>query len=791
MINYGYCVLGFIVLHLTKLKNIPMKNKYFHLVAGFILFTSVAAVAQNVCYAPDTKFPGGYGPSHVVSGDLNNDGYIDVVVNNVSSKTASVFLGDGVGGFMPTASYYFLSSWNINDQIVLEDFDNNGILDLVYTNCGTNDASIMFGNGWGGFYSPVSFSMGWCASWFTTGDFNNDGNADIVAGIGATNNSLAILKGNGNGGFYNFTQFGGTAYSTTIQLKANDIDGDGSLDLLVFADSLYTLINDGSANFTQTNAVEYTISTWNYCRSFFNDYNNDGFDDVYFKSSHYIMIYAGDGTGAFSPIDTVDIEYNEVGDFDLKDLDNDGDKDIVVSYQYLNLMAVYYQGTNGFDNAQYIYIDNVNNISSWASASFHGIVAEDFDGDGVIDIFSSNSNNDNVSLFPNHLLTGDTLTNIVSAADVTTCPGGSLYFQLQSNETDTFSYNWYSFTQGHLQYDPWVGYYYNSSFSNDTSYSAYLNAANLTQADSGLYFSVVNNGYCVAASKPFAINVVSAENSFVNICMVTVDTTSSHNEILWNKEEFMYPANITGFNIYKVVGSNDSLIGFVPLDSLSSFIDTTSNPNVTAVEYKVAVTDTCGTEGPRSSVHQTIHLIANQGLGQINLQWNSYAGNWVNNYELWRYTGTSGWVMLNGTINPNTNSWSDLSAPMGDTTLGYYIATTFGTGCEPTRALISTSRSNIKNPIAPESGVGIEEQINTQVSIYPNPAKDLLNADLRKLKGQTVLHIYNSIGQLVFEKNCFGGTLQAIEVGAFSNGLYTLEILNSDARATLKISIQH
>jgi len=40
-------------------------------------------------------------PKALASGDLNADGYQDLVVANSSSNTISVFLGNGAGGFAP------------------------------------------------------------------------------------------------------------------------------------------------------------------------------------------------------------------------------------------------------------------------------------------------------------------------------------------------------------------------------------------------------------------------------------------------------------------------------------------------------------------------------------------------------------------------------------------------------------------------------------------------------------------------------------------------------------------
>lgn len=86
------------------------------------------------------------------------------------------------------------------------------------------------GNGNGGFSAAITDSTGKCPVFFANGDFNGDGNMDIVT----TNqglNSLAVYQGNGNGSFTIPVSFG-LAYDLHYIISA-DFNNDGYGDIAV------------------------------------------------------------------------------------------------------------------------------------------------------------------------------------------------------------------------------------------------------------------------------------------------------------------------------------------------------------------------------------------------------------------------------------------------------------------------------------------------------------------------------------------------------------------------------
>jgi polysaccharide export outer membrane protein len=181
--------------------------------------------------------------------DLNGDGHIDIAAANATSELQGgiqVFWGLGNGswapGPSPTVTGVFM-------DVVVADFNGDGILDLAGSGWGTHGAlRIWLGSGGGGWTSldPV------CAGSFyalNAADVNKDGRLDLVAGSYKT--GVRMWEGDGRGGFYERTGIamarpegatgagagresqGATPRELSFwQALAVDLDADGWLDIV-------------------------------------------------------------------------------------------------------------------------------------------------------------------------------------------------------------------------------------------------------------------------------------------------------------------------------------------------------------------------------------------------------------------------------------------------------------------------------------------------------------------------------------------------------------------------------
>ena len=266
-------------------------------------------------------------PSSVASGDFNLDGKPDLAVVSNCFNNVTILLGNGSGGFTEAAGSPVTAGASA-ESVAVGDFNLDGKPDLVVTNFGSNNVTILLGNGSGGFTeaagSPVS--TGISPGLVAVGDLNLDGKSDLAVANGTSDN-VTILLGNGSGGF---TEAAGSPIgvgSTPHSLAVGDFNLDGKPDIAVAnanSDSVTILVGNGSGGFTQ--AAGSPVGAGRTPLSVaVADFNLDGMPDLAVVNArpNNVTILLGDGAGGFiqasgSPvsvgIDPFDIA---IGDFNL------------------------------------------------------------------------------------------------------------------------------------------------------------------------------------------------------------------------------------------------------------------------------------------------------------------------------------------------------------------------------------------------------------------------------------------------------------------------------------------
>jgi hypothetical protein len=109
------------------------------------------------------------------------------------------------------------------------------------------------------------------------------------------------------------------------------------------------------------------------------------------------------------------------------------------------------------------------------------------------------------------------------------------------------------------------------------------------------------------------------------------------------------------------------------------------------------------------------------------------------------------------------------------------------TACCSTCAVITVSVSSICCRIT-----GIEELSgSSEIQVFPNPAKNVLNVDLGRKSGETTVGLYDVTGKMIMETKVTDGKLN-INTAAYTRGIYLLKIYdgNNKAIATRKIILE-
>ncbi|MFL5753125.1 MAG: T9SS type A sorting domain-containing protein [Bacteroidia bacterium] len=726
------------------------------------------------------NFAVGTTPYSLCTNDFNGDGFKDVAV--AVSNNVSVLLGNGTGSFSPYTNYP--AGTNVR-AVTSADFNGDGKIDLVVANYGvTGKVSVLMGNGSGGFGAPTNFLAGANPISIVNADFNNDTKLDLAV-ANYTSSSVSILHGDGSG---NFSAPVNIPLQQTgpypISLVAGDFNGDSNADLAVAINQadLEVLFGDGATGFTINGYLVGALNDHPYsvCTG---DFNGDGKTDLATgnNSSSNVAVFLNNGLGLFGTAITFASGYSSYG-ICSADLDGNGKGDLAVGNNsssvisiLLNSPSVNITGTaiscagnpntliaNGATT--YTWSSNAGSSTS-ASVVVAPVSTVTYTVTGTT---SGCSDTATKTIFVNPLPVVSANAGISSVCAVTTV--------ILSGSGSASSYAW---TGGVLNGVPFT-------LSANTTYTV-----NGTDA----------NGCSDTASIYIALPTVPTPE----ICMVTVDSISANNLIVWDKS--LYPLADT-FYIYRDTANNNyALIGTVPVDSLSQFADTVrslyaanGDPTASSWRYKIAIRDTCGVLSPMSPYHQTIFMIFPSG----NFSWNHYQIEGqpqpvpgLSSYLFKRDDFATGNYVTIQALSASSLAYIDPQYATYASTADWRVETQWTTACTPTMRLIdpatmlttvTKSRSNIKN----NRIMGIKNKPGSfNLEVYPNPASSFIIVSMDAKVERALLSIENLLGQKVqsqaWDKS---NTRQFIDISQLNKGVYFLRMESEKANAVKKIVVE-
>ncbi|WP_417265551.1 FG-GAP-like repeat-containing protein [Brumimicrobium sp.] len=230
------------------------------------------------------------------------------------------------------------------------------------------------------------------------GDFNNDGEIDIIMGnsLGAspdpTLQRLVYIESTGSGNFA--APVNVLSGSRVYDVEAADLDGDGNLDVvLVNFNMNRAAVLMGNGDGTFQSPVAYTTNAGPTIVQVA-DINNDTYlDFAIITNSGNVDVFINDGTGVFLPsITTTLAGGSNPKDFALIDINNNGFIDAVTANNGSGSATVLLGDGSGSFTADATYTTGIG-------AS--GIVVDYFNGDTYADIAVVNQDANNVSVLIN------------------------------------------------------------------------------------------------------------------------------------------------------------------------------------------------------------------------------------------------------------------------------------------------------------------------------------------------------------------------------------------------------
>lgn len=353
---------------------------------------------------------------------------------------------------------------NIKDMgggSIIDDFNNDGYLDVVLSSWALSEHMHYCRNNGNGTFTDVSDSSG--LGYLTGGlnmmqtDYNNDGFKDIFVLRGAWkgkfgNNPNSLLRNNGDGTFTDVTKESGLlSFHPTQTATWADFNNDGWLDVFIGNESspagganpceLY--VNNRNGTFTEIAARAGCAFTEFVKGVTSGDYDNDGRTDIFISTLTGKKILLRNETVKNGPIKFTDVTQkaglgnNLVRTFPtwFWDYDNDGWLDILVcGYEFTEPLA-YYAAAEALKaplgNAGKIFLfrnrhdgtfEDVSSETGLNKIAFAmGANFGDIDNDGYLDFYLGTGNPKFKSLIPNKLfrnINGNHFMDVTTSARV-------------------------------------------------------------------------------------------------------------------------------------------------------------------------------------------------------------------------------------------------------------------------------------------------------------------------------------------------------------------------------------
>ena len=365
----------------------------------------------STTFAGRVDFNAGKNPSDIATGDFDNDGKPDLITSNFWSGSISAFRNTGGSGILSFADKIDFEAGHNPHNLAVGDIDGDGKLDIVLLNSHPSgglgqDTLSVFKNistpGIISFAQRLTFLTGFIPADVAIVDLNNDRMPDLVV-TNDGNESISIFRNNSSGGIISFVAqppvnlINGTNLHYVTNIAVGDLNSDGKPDIVIGkSDATYLTIlrNTGSGSSISFNVSFFgnLIGSGSFDNVSITDFDKDGKPDVI--TDDYLFRNTSTAISGINFSLTRIIHIGGRGC--IEDLNGDAKPD------FAKIDAIAPSTVTVLRNTGSPGTFSLNADASYPTGTTPwGIVAGDFDFDGLPDLATANYDLNNISILKN------------------------------------------------------------------------------------------------------------------------------------------------------------------------------------------------------------------------------------------------------------------------------------------------------------------------------------------------------------------------------------------------------